>query len=492
MPLTKQQILDEFSNLPLAKLQRLHSYSTYLIVPEEDMLTNVTMEQMMIKANALADELWPEWTDRSETDFGMFLVELIALFSEKDFWYINAFANQSLLAKMKVYSMAYIRAVEMGFRPDVFTSASGTFSLNFVAGTIAVYLEGDLVLLAADGTKFTNTSQITVPTTVGVFNYVTVLKQGEYTSESLIFNGRSIDIRTTGVDAETIQLVINGITWTKVAVFGQSDASSTHFMVLPEEDGKCSIWFGDGTYGKKPLVSDKIDLKYLFCKGADGNVPLQATTVSKSVVSRKCQAGTMTIAPTDGVSGSSLTKLINETQNYFNYRHSCLNEVSTKAWLLEQPEVAKANVFTSGSSVSYYWYSKLGAAPTLLQQSTLQARIAPLVSNGFTPAYTSTVFINPGPIAATAYFLDGFVESEIESLVQQIIQDFTDPLVQNDYGKGFLQSEVVLSCVSRIEGLSNLVFTSISGGPANDVVCSVNELLVRVATGNITLTMVKV
>lgn len=493
MPLlTKQQILDEFAILSVDKLNRLYAYSKYLIIPDEELLTNVTMQQMVEKANELADEFFPEWTDRSPTDFGSFLVETIGIFSEKDFWYINAFANQSLLTKMTVYSSAFIRSVELGYRPIVFTASQATYSLDFVPGASTIYLTGDLVVQAADGTKFTNASSFFVPFNVGVVTFATTLRQGEYAVESLVYNGRSIDIRKEGIDTTTIEVSINGLSWQQVPVFGQSGSSSTHYMVLPEEDGKCSIWFGDGTFGKQPDVSDKVDVKYLFCKGADGNVPLQTSSVSKSVTSRKCQTATMTTVSINGVDGSSLSELKNLTLNYSNYREACLNEVSTRAWLLDRPGIAKANVSVSGSTVYYYWYSKLGAAPTLLEQSDIQALLDPLVSNGFLALYTATVFQTCGPLAATFYYLDGFDAAELESLGKQIIQDHTDPLVTNDYGKGFLQSEVVLSLVSRLEGLSNVVFTSISGGPPVDVVSSFNMLLTKVALGNITITMVKV
>jgi len=489
---TKAVILDDFSTLSLDKLNRLYTYSKFLILPQEDFLTNVTMQQMVEKANQFANELFPEWTDRSETDFGMFLIEQMAIFSEKDFWYVNAFARQSVLRDMQVYSLAYLRAIELGARPDVFTASAATFNLLFVAGAATTYLTGDLRVKLADGSIFTNTSAITVPLSIGTFSYTTDLKQGEYVTETAIFNGRNIDIRKTGIDINTIELSVNGISWTKVNVFGQSGSSSTDFMVLPEEDGTCSIWFGDDTYGKKPLLSDKVDIKYLFCKGADGNVALQTATVTKSVTSRVCSTATMTTASTNGVNGSSLSKLRNETLNFFNYRKACINEDGTKVWLNEQPEVAKANVSISGSIVYYFWYSKQDAAPTLLEQTTIQNRIAPLVSNGFTPSYTATVFLNAGPIAATAYYYDGYDANNVESLAKQIIQDYTDPLVSNDYGKGFNQAEVNIACVSKIPGLSNLVFTSIAGGLPNDVTASFNELLNKVSLGNITLTMVKV
>ena len=80
---TKEQLLAYFKTLDVATLERLQKYSKLLIIPDEDLLVNATMSQMVEKAHSLADTLFPEWTDRSKSDFGEFLVELFALFSEK-------------------------------------------------------------------------------------------------------------------------------------------------------------------------------------------------------------------------------------------------------------------------------------------------------------------------------------------------------------------------------------------------------------------------
>jgi hypothetical protein len=60
------------------------------------------MKQMMDKAFSLADSI------PGQIEVFWFLVaffnRVIALFSEKDFYYINGYANENLLSKMSVYS----------------------------------------------------------------------------------------------------------------------------------------------------------------------------------------------------------------------------------------------------------------------------------------------------------------------------------------------------------------------------------------------------
>ena len=117
--MNKEQLLQHFAGLDTSVLQKLYKYSNLLIIPDEDLLTNVTMSQMVEKAHSLADVYFPEWTDRSKSDFGQFLIELFALFSEKDFWYINAFANEGILRKMRSYSNVFSKVVSMGYSPTL-------------------------------------------------------------------------------------------------------------------------------------------------------------------------------------------------------------------------------------------------------------------------------------------------------------------------------------------------------------------------------------
>lgn len=488
---TKQDILDELALLPLSKLEVLQKYQQYLIIPTEDLLVNVTMQQMVTKAHEYADVFFPEWTDRSASDFGQFLVELFGVFSEKDFWYVNAFANQALLTKMSVYSIAFTRAVELGYRPVRATSATATFSLIFNDGAYYNYATGGIIV-EVNGTKFTNTSIISVPTTVNNYTLATTLTQGSYNNETYSFNGRSVDLRKANIDPRYIEVTVEGVSWTRVEVFGASGPTSTHFMVIPEEDGKCSIFFGEDDYGKKPTVGSLIEVKYLTCDASLGSIPQDTATINTSSSNRPLNAVTMSTASTGGFDPSTLAQLKQEALTFFNYRQSCLNEASTVAWLKAQPEVSKAYVAIAGTNVFFFFRNKQGDAPTLTEISDVTTRIDPLVSNGFNALYTATVTEDVATIDVDFFYLAGYDPSEIESVGKQLIQDFTNPAVLADYGVAFDLSEVSLLLRSKIPGLNNVTFNTVAGLAAANIPCATSHIMQKIALGDITVNMIQV
>lgn len=192
---------------------------------------------MVDKAHLLADSLFPEWTDRSKSDFGEFLVELFALFSEKDFWYINAFANESILRKAHSYSNVFAQVSALGYTPTLCKGATATFSLTFAAGNAATYKRGDLTVMVGD-IPFTNDEDFNVPAEETTLTLL--LHAGTFTSEDITFNGNNIFIRQKNIDVDSVFVQINNVEYTRVGTFGESDSDSTHFMVLPEEDGSVS------------------------------------------------------------------------------------------------------------------------------------------------------------------------------------------------------------------------------------------------------------
>ena len=78
---TKQSLINNLSKYDVDTLSKLLKYADLILIPDEDLASNVTMQQLVDKAHNLADIYFPEWTDRSKSDFGEFLVELFALFS---------------------------------------------------------------------------------------------------------------------------------------------------------------------------------------------------------------------------------------------------------------------------------------------------------------------------------------------------------------------------------------------------------------------------
>ena len=220
----KEEIIAALSALPNDKLELLYEYSKNVIIPDADLLTRVNMISMKAKVNEFADKNFSEWTDRSTTDFGMFLAEIMCVMSEKDFWYINGFFTQSVMQRMTTYSLAWLRASEMGYRPSVFIGSTGTFQLTYLAGSSHTYSKGELIVVANE-LKFTNVSTFTVGT--GAESPVVTLRQGSYYTDNITFNGYSLDIRRAGVNVDTLEVTVGDTTYTRVYTFGDSGSAPT-------------------------------------------------------------------------------------------------------------------------------------------------------------------------------------------------------------------------------------------------------------------------
>lgn len=489
MPLNKAEVLAQMELLPLPVLQKLLNYSGNIIIPEEDLLINVTMTQMVNKAMTLADQFFPAWTDRSSADFGRYLVELIGLFSEKDFWYLNAFANESILSKMTVYSDAFTRAVELGYYPVLCKSAQATFDVTFKVGAAFTYAPGQLVVQHLNtGYKFTNIAPFTVPQSVTPLTIPLILFEGNWLNESQSYNGFRVDIRKPFIDVSSIQLVRNSTTWSRVNVFGQSDGSSPHYLALPEEDGKVSIFFGKDGYGLSPVISDLIELSYLQCSGNVVNTLTDTTIINLSQVGRSALTALQLSAASGSYNPESIASIKNNALNYFTTKFAVNNEVSTQRWLNSQVEVKQSKVVIQGSNVFIRVIPVDGTVASVGLLNDLTARITPYITSGYTAFPLSTDYVNTAPIVCDIYFLQGYDSANVVSLCQQYISDYTDPLVLAKYGAAFTLTDIEYLLKSKITGLQNVVFNTIAGNPAANIPVPAYAILQKVSTSDILIT----
>jgi hypothetical protein len=472
MDQTKEELLAYFQTQDLATLQKLQKYSQQIIIPEEDLLVNVTMTQMLNKAHQLADTLFPEWTDRSKSDFGEFLVELFALNSEKDFWYINAFANEGILRKMRSYSNAFSKAITMGYTPTILKSSTANFSVIFAAGEETLYQRGDLVITVG-GTPFTNDEEFTIPQSAEAFTLPISLKQGEHNQEDYTFNGFSAYIRRDGVDMESVLVVIDNIQYSRVKTFGNSGPSSTHYMILPEEDGSLSVFFGNNTLGVSPTVGKSIQLYYRKCLGTLGNIPIGACTVSESSASRPAQTATMLSAATGGTTPEPLSSIKEKAPLFFGNRRSAINEVTSQNILNSLPFIKRSKVITQNKYVIFRAIPVSGDAnPSLAELAVIEEEFNPYVMLGFEASYSANSYVdlitaaNP---AATSLVVDvliykGYNSSIIENSVREILSDLTNPLVAADYGGSFKRSDVDIKIRLATKGVQVTTFKLVVGG----------------------------
>lgn len=466
MEQTKEQLLQSFAGMDVSTLQKLQKYANLLIIPEEDLLTNATMTQMVDKAHRLADSLFPEWTDRSKSDFGEFLVEIFALFSEKDFWYINAFANESILRKMRSYSNAFSKASSMGYSPVTCKASSADFSVVFAAGEEVTYKRGDLIL-SVGGKQFTNDNEFTVAAAATDTTLSLNLSEGNQNADDVTYNGYNLFIRKEGIDVSSLRVIIDNIIYTQVRNFGLSSADSNHFLVLPEEDGSVSVYFGSGGYGVNPPIGKNIRVEYRKCSGSEGNVPIQSVLVADSLPERNATSAQMLTAATGGTDAESLDSIKEKAPLYFKNKTSAVNETVSQEIINGFPFVHKSKVTLSGRNVVFQVIPTSGYLEPLNEEvETILREFGPYVMAGYTPVYSRNAYkslLYAANAAAESIILDvviapGYSKTSVEASLRQIMDDLTNPLISADYGKGFTKSSADLLMRASIPGIQSVSF----------------------------------
>lgn len=460
MSQTKEQLLDSFRSMDIPTLQKLQKYAELLIIPDEDLCTNVTMIQMVEKAHQLANVLFPEWTDRSKSDFGEFLIELFALFSEKDFWYINAFANEGLLRKTRSYPNAFLKALQLGYSPTRVKGARASFNLIFGGTGVIEYPIGSLIL-AVQGYRFTNDEVFTISTDTEVLS----LCEGTYLSEDATFNGYNILISKANIDLDSIRVIIDNIIYTKVQTFGDSGEDSTHYVVLPEQEGSASIFFGSNGYGAAPEIGKVVHIEYRKCSGILANGKTGEVTVISSLEARPAISATIVGSAAGGLDAESITSIKEKTPLYFGNRKAALNTISAKEILETYPLIQRAKVTVLGNTVSYRVIMRSGAAePTLTEQQAIEADFTPCLPLGYVSNYVENAYIDfisgnsATSLKISAYVSRGYNLTNIEATIRQVLTDMTSPSILADYGKGFSKLEYDAIIKSRAVGLQNIVW----------------------------------
>ena len=493
---TKEQLLAYFKTLDVATLEKLQKYSKLLIIPDEDLLVNSTMIQMVEKAHSLADSLFPEWTDRSKSDFGEFLVELFALFSEKDFWYINAFANEGVLWKMRSYSNAFSKVSSLGYSPITCKGATAKFNVTFSSGEAVTYRRGDLVV-DVEGLHFTNDEEITLSSSSSDTMLTLMLHEGEQVSDDITFNGYNIFIRKAGVDIDSIVLSIDNIQYSRVKTFGLSSKDSTHYSVIPEEDGSCIIYFGSNGFGVTPAIGKIVRVEYRLCEGSNGNHPISLCQVSRHISVRKVIAVNMLSTSSGGTDAESLTSIKEKAPLMFSTKKAAINEKIAEDILGGFSFVSKSVVKVVGRDVIYSVIPSSGyPEPTEEELNILTTEFVPYLMVGYNGIYSKNLYRNflslanvyASKVIIELLILSGYDKDAIESQVRQIFSDLTNPLVDASYGKGFSKSNTDIKIRSQISGVQNVVFKMLVSGVEQvlpDITLSDREIFSTINQSNL-------
>tara|TARA_Y100000034_G_scaffold29728_1_gene36166 strand:+ start:41216 stop:42709 length:1494 start_codon:yes stop_codon:yes gene_type:complete len=490
-----QELLNEFSRFDDETLKKLITIGDSIISPMEGELVNVDFASMVdavFKDGGLADTHFPEWTDRSKSDFGRFLVELMALFSDKDFFYINHFSREGFIGQASQYKSIFHSALHHGLNPTYNKSATGTVSLVFSAGAEEIVPRGAINLGIQDVPELVYTNLPFSINSSSTSEAVTVeFIHGTQRNEEYKFDGHSIILDTNKIAAGTIELLIDDVVWTETDNFSQGNSSTKHFMVFYDELGRAEIYFASGGLGAKPALNQICQVSFIIGGGylgdiGDGVLNLilgsQTTRNLESFEQFEMTGGNDLIGKErlrQLVIGEARTQnrvVTPEDAEYFAKKVSFVHKVHSEAIL---------------NYTYVYVLPTSGGTLSQSQKDQVHSVISEQLLMGFNLTVESPIYV-PITLSVDIYLLPTAIRSSSAIVASQVIDEYLNPLRDGEFGEGVNRSSLSARILQRIQKSSNVVFTTLhrSGTPEepNDLDFINSELIdVENSTININL-----
>lgn len=245
--------------------------------------------------------LMPEYTDLSETDAGIVILELASVGLDILSTYLDSQANESLLVSAELWSSVLKWAKMLSYEPR-FASASiieQVFKLKSAQSTDTLILAGTQIMTNNTTNEtpvyFETVDNLIIPAgklgnevdedgkylyTIDAMQGVSI--KGEVIGTSNGAKDQEFKLGRSPVIYTTIEIWCDGIKWTKALnnSFVNSESNDTHFTITMNDYNEAVIIFGDNVFGKIPPKDKQIFAYYRVGGGVEGNVsPNTVTTL---------------------------------------------------------------------------------------------------------------------------------------------------------------------------------------------------------------------
>jgi len=262
---------------------------------------------------ALAKErLGDVWTDTSDNDLGVLMVELFAHMGDLLLYYQDRLTAESYLpTAVEPRSIVnLLRLIGYELRPP--QPASADLRLLF-APDAAAAITIDSTLVFATSASVTGSAirfryvglPITVDlSTLGTTTYesapykelprtipvqqVDRVVDNEVAGSSNASPGERFALASAPLIADSLSVLadegVGPVEWKRVDHLLNSEATDPHYTVRREAEGTAWVEFGDGNYGRIPLAGrNNIRVSYRVGGGSKGNVPPQSIAAESSI-----------------------------------------------------------------------------------------------------------------------------------------------------------------------------------------------------------------
>lgn len=403
-----------------------------------------------IKASLLdfASRNFPQWTSRSEGDFGMLMVELFAYGGDIQSLYTDRAQQESYLEtatqRLSILNIARM----LGYTPHDKTPATGTVRLVTPDGGPAVVVPAGTQVVTA------TIPSIDAPLVYETDVAVTVPADGDPASNYATVAVTHGQTRTqipigiaTGLNDQTYRLphpdVISGSVHVFVATsFGTEewvyfdhmiDAAPTDkaYTLFTDAQGATWVQFGDGVDGAPPQPSLAITATYRTGGGTIGNVPSGSVNALASGVDGVSLATTgagvpYTSAMTGGTDEESSESIRRNAPLAYSTQQRAVTSTDYSNLALSVPGVTKAfAVVAHSTSVTIFITGPGGTTPSV----ALKTRVADFIRARSLSASTinvggpDSIAVNFGSVGTPMKLVvrDNYSRAAVDSDVRRII-----------------------------------------------------------------------
>lgn len=463
--MARQDLLSEFNRFPDEDLVKLITIGDSILSPMSTELTSAdfsSMVNMVFKDNGLADTHFPEWGDRTKSDFGRLLVELFALFSDKDFFYINHFSREGFLKVAEQYRSIFHKALHQGFNPPSNTASMGNVELIFSAGVEETAPRGAVVLGMDSIPDLVYTSEpFVIPESEIDQNITVVFRHGKLRREQIFFDGFSLVIDTPNVVANSIKLKVDGVEWLETDNLILN--AGKKFMAFYDENGRAELYFRspeDATFsnlGTIPAEGGLCDVEFLVGGGYIGDIGSDTLNrINSSQTNRNLNSFTQ-FEMTGG--NSQLGKeLLRETViGKARHQNRIVTPEDAEYFCKELEFVQQVSALSFNNYLYLYVLPTSGGDIDASQKLAVENKVTPQLLLGYRKAVSSAIFV-PITMKIDVYLLPNTVRAGALAVTEQTIDEYLDPLKKGKFGQGVKRSILGSNILRRVGGIQNVTF----------------------------------
>lgn len=369
-----------------------------------------------------AEIVIPEWTSRSQADFGVVLAQMWAHSADLNNYAIDRMLRESFLSTAITRESILTLAEMLSYISHSSIAATGTVTLTSDADTTEAIVVpagsqlSSVYVDAVDGPViFETVADVTVPPAGGTV--VADIAEGQTITKMQIgiSNGRSsqrIPILHRNVIEGSVRLHVEAehadLEWTRVARLAFAGPADTVFAVRPDADGTTVILLGDGVNGSVPELGARIYATFRIGVGAAGNLAPGKIEFLESdipgVTLAYDSAGKPVSSATTGGSGPEDTEQIRRNApGAFAARERAVTTADYAAIALTVPGVTAANAISKiASSMIVYIAGPDRSVPSPELIASAQTQLSQAAMGGVTVTVggPTLIGVNLGTVAS--------------------------------------------------------------------------------------------